>query len=70
MPGRKKPEKTEAEKEHDYVMFNKIEGGEKRQGTLGEELDDKGAVGEVRRRRMDYRDEYVEKHGRPPRGGE
>lgn len=58
---------TEDEKEHEYVMHQKVERGEKRQGTLGEELDEKGAVGEVKRRREEYAEQYEAEHGRPPR---
>lgn len=70
MTGRKQRKETENEMEHEYVLHQKIEAGEKRTGTLGEELDDMGAVGEVKRRREEYEQEYLERHGRAPRGGE
>lgn len=58
MPGRHKREPTENEKEHDYVRFEKREHGEKLQGALGGDLDEKGDVGEVRARRMAWKEEH------------
>lgn len=66
MPGRKKPEATEAEKDYDYRKFEKRQAGETVVGEGGEDLDEKGNVGEVRERRREWNrahpgheDEYI-----------
>ena len=51
MPGRKKPEMTESEKEHEYVMAQKRGYGEFVTGKGGEFLTEQGPVAEVRERR-------------------
>jgi hypothetical protein len=51
MTGRKKPEVTESEKEHEYVMAQKRGYGERVAGEGGEFLDEMGPVAEVAQRR-------------------
>lgn len=58
MPGRKNPERTESEKEHEYHQYERRGKGEEIQGDLGEDLPDKGGMGEVRRRRQEWSSEH------------
>ena len=58
MTGRKKPEMSEAEKEHEYVMAQKRGYGEVVSGEGGEFLDEQGAVGEVAQRREAWSQEH------------
>lgn len=60
MTGRKKPDVTEAEKEHEYVLAQKLGQGEAVTGEGGEFLDEMGAVGEVERRR----EAWAKEHGK------
>lgn len=51
MGGRKNPKPTENEKEHEYVLHQKVSHGDQVVGDRAEFLEDKGAVGEVKARR-------------------
>lgn len=61
MTGRKRIEMTENEKEHEYVLFQKRSRGDHVVGDLAEDLDEKGAVGEVEARRRQWHEEHRRK---------
>lgn len=63
MPGRKKPEMTENEREHEYVMMQKRGYGEEIVGSEAKELADKGAAAKVAREREAWAQEH-ERTGR------
>ena len=64
MTGRKKPEMSEAEKEHEYVLAQKRGYGEVVSGEGGESLDEQGAVAEVTQRR----EAWAKEHGKQGHG--
>ena len=47
MPGRRNPEPTEQERDREYRMHEKREGGEKVAGAEADFLDEMGAHGQV-----------------------
>ncbi|HEX2021508.1 MAG TPA: hypothetical protein VHH36_02260 [Candidatus Thermoplasmatota archaeon] len=51
MPGRKQPRASENERDREYRMHEKREGGTKVQGEEGAFLDEMGGHGEVERER-------------------
>ena len=54
MPGRKKPEPTESEREREYRLAQKRGYGETVVGERGASLEDKGSVAEVEREREEW----------------
>lgn len=66
MGGRKNPEPSENEKEREYYKFEKRQVGDKVVGEGGEDLDEKGAVGEVREKRRQWHEENPNRGERDP----
>ncbi len=62
MTGRKKPDMSEAEKEHEYVMAQKRGYGETIVGEGGEDLAHQGAAAEVAHERMRWQKEHGKRH--------
>jgi len=65
MPGRKKPEMTENEREHEYVMMQKRSHGDEVVAEEAADLADKGAAAEVARERGVWAGERA-RRGRKP----
>ena len=62
MTGRKKPEMTEAEKEHEYLLQQKRSHGDAIVGTGGEFLDHVGGAAEVMHKRAAWHKEHDQRH--------
>lgn len=65
MPGRKQPEPTESEDDHEYAMGSKREGGTKIVGDQAGFLEDRGARGRVKARREAHDIEETQRGGPP-----
>lgn len=57
MPGRKQPKRTESERDRLYRISEKRSHGDHVVGERAEDIEDKGAVAEVRRERAKWAEE-------------